>query len=65
MMIDKRAFEEIKNIYFSKENEQLSFEDKNKKVLEVLEELNNTSYLWGVRQGIFKSINLLTKEVEE
>ena len=60
-----RAFTKIEYILFSIENRDKTHTERMVQVLDVLEELENYSFSWGKRQGMFKSVNLLTDLAEK
>jgi hypothetical protein len=59
-----KAFTEIRHILGAKENEHKDWNWQQEEIKKVLEELQTYQYNWGVRQGIFKSINNLTDLIE-
>jgi hypothetical protein len=56
----EQALEAIWHELFSKDGAQSKVT-----VLKILTELETNSYNWGVRQGMFRSINVLTEQAEK
>lgn len=64
-MTKHTAFIEIRSMLGDKENENLSWKEKEEMLLRVLTELSDYSYARGTRNGMFRAVNILTEKAEE
>lgn len=64
-MTKHTAFTSIQYILGSKEHENLSWKEKEEMILKILTELDQYSYDRGIRNGMFRAVNILTEKAEE
>lgn len=59
------AYTEIDRILGSKEMDNLSYHEKQKLIRDVIDKHSQYQYDRGVRNGMFRAVNILTEEAEK